>query len=81
MTFKQYIFYLIFVLLIFFTITLCTYANNDIDISIYDSISNKENAVIEVIYKEKEYKLIVPKRDLEKKYNIIEQFIMNIKGE
>lgn len=76
MTFKHYIFNLIFILIVLLTFTLCTYAEDFI--SIYDSESDKNNVVIEVIHNNKTYRMVVSKSDLAHRYFIIENFVLAV---
>lgn len=76
MTFKHYIFNLIFILIVLLTFTLYTYAEDYI--SIYDSESDKNNVVIEVVHNNKTYRMVVSKSELDHRYFIIENFVLAV---
>lgn len=76
MTFKRYMFNLVFIVLMLLTFTLYTYADDFI--SIYDSESDKNNVVIEVIHNNKTYKMVISKSDLAHRYFIIENFVLAV---
>lgn len=53
---------------------------NAYEINIYDSVSDKDKVVIEYIRDNgKEVKMLVLKKDLEKRYEEIEEWLMNIR--